>query len=163
MLFTGLIWDRTWKLVLAGPESAPKYVNNLKKTVLNLGLSKRVEFIGPIFGINKQELIRKAWAVVFPSHCEVIGMVNLEAAACMVPSITTFETGLWDWEKGGGILIHPDVDELASSLVKISRWSLEERLYYGSKSFDLVANEYSWKTVVPKWEALYSSFRRAHA
>jgi glycosyltransferase involved in cell wall biosynthesis len=152
-----------WKLVLAGPESVPQYVEKIKTTVLKLGLSNSVEFTGPIFGVNKQELIRRAWAVVFPSYCEVVGMVNLESAACMVPSITTFETGLLDWEEGGGMLIHPNVDELTSSLLKASRWSLAERLHYGKKSFDLVANKYSWETVTPKWEVLYSSLITDHA
>ncbi|MFZ2096315.1 MAG: glycosyltransferase, partial [Anaerolineales bacterium] len=155
--------DSEWRLVLAGPESVPQYIEKLKAIVLNLGLSNRVEFTGPIFGVDKQELIRKAWVVVFPSYCEVIGMVNLEASACMVPSITTFETGLWDWEEGGGILIHPDVYELASSILKTSRWSLRERLDYGNKSYTLVANKYSWDTVAPQWEALYSSLITDHS
>lgn len=154
--------DSEWRLMLAGPESVLQYAKKIKATVLNLGLSNRVKFIGPIFGTNKEELIRKAWAVVIPSYSEVIGMVNLEASACMVPSITTFETGLWDWEEGGGVLVHPDVDELTSSLLKASRWSLAERLDYGNKSYSLVANKYSWKTVAPKWEALYSSLITDH-
>ncbi len=147
-----------WKLILAGPESAPQYSMKIRKTVDKLGLSSRVLLLGPVYGAEKQRLIQKSWAVVFPSFCETIGMVNLEASACMVPSITTYETGLWDWEEGGGLLIHPNVDDLARSLRKVSRWSLAERLYFGGKSFDLVANHYSWNTVVPQWEALYSSF-----
>jgi glycosyltransferase involved in cell wall biosynthesis len=146
-----------WKLILAGPESVPHYVEKIKATVLKLGLSNSVEFTGPIFGVEKQELIQKTWTVVFPSYCEVVGMVNLEAAACRVPSITTFETGLLDWEEGGGMLIHPNVDELTDSLLNASRWRLSERLCRGNKSFELVANKYSWKTVTPKWETLYSS------
>jgi glycosyltransferase involved in cell wall biosynthesis len=149
--------DIHWRLVLAGPESVPQYVEKIKTTVLNLGLSNKVEFIGPIFGQSKIELIRKAWAVVIPSYSEVIGMVNLEAAACRVPTITTFETGLWDWEEGGGILIHPNVNELTTSLLRASRWSMAERLDYGNRSYQLVADRYSLETVVPEWEALYSS------
>jgi len=151
-----------WRLVLAGPESVPLYAKKIKMTVSNLGLSNRVEFVGPVFGAAKLELVRKAWAVVFPSYCEVVGMVNLEAAACMVPSITTFETGLWDWEEGGGMLIHPDVNELANSLLRMTRWSLAERLHSGDKSLNLVANNYSWKAVVPKWEALYLTLITNH-
>jgi glycosyltransferase involved in cell wall biosynthesis len=154
--------DSDWRLVIAGPETVPQYAQKIKADLLNLGLSDRVLFTGPIFGADKEELIRKAWTMVTPSYCEVVGMVNLEASACSVPSITTFETGLWDWEEGGGILIHPDVDELACSLLKASRWSLAERLDYGNKSYNLVANKYSLKAVIPKWEALYSSLMTDH-
>jgi len=152
-----------WRLVITGPESDAQYVEKIKTDVLNLGLSDRVEFTGPVFGIRKLELIRKSWAMVTPSYSETVGMVNLEAAVCKVPSITTFETGLWDWEEGGGILIHPNVDELTDSLLKASRWSLADRLEYGNKSYQLVANKYSCDIVVPKWEALYSSLITDHA
>jgi glycosyltransferase involved in cell wall biosynthesis len=155
--------DKEWRLVIIGPESDPQYVEKIKTDVLNWGLSNRVEFTGPIFGTRKLELIRKSWAMVTPSYSEAVGMVNLEAAVCKVPSITTFETGLWDWEEGGGILIHPNVDELTDSLLKASRWSLADRLEYGDKSYQLVANKYSCDTVVPKWEALYSSLITDHA
>jgi glycosyltransferase involved in cell wall biosynthesis len=155
--------DKEWRLVIIGPESDPQYVEKIKTDVLNWGLSNRVEFTGPIFGTRKLELIRKSWAMVTPSYSEAVGMVNLEAAVCKVPSITTFETGLWDWEEGGGILIHPNVDELTDSLLKASRWSLADRLEYGNKSYQLVANKYSCDTVVPKWEALYSSLITDHA
>jgi glycosyltransferase involved in cell wall biosynthesis len=151
-----------WRLLLAGPESVPQYVEKIKANVLNLGLSNRVEFVGPVFGTDKQELIRKSWALVIPSYSEVMGMVNLEAAACRVPSITTYETGLWDWEEGGGILIHPNVNELTTSLLRASRWSMAERLDYGNKSYQLVVNKYSCDTVVPRWEALYSSLISDH-
>ena len=151
-----------WRLVIAGPEAVPQYVEKIKAEVSNLGLSDRVEFTGPVFGEKKQELIRSSWAMAAPSYSEAMGMVNLEASVCKVPSITTFETGLWDWEEGGGILIHPNVDELSDGLLKASRWSLEERLDRGNRSYNLVANKYSWNIVVPQWEALYSSLTTDH-
>ena len=137
-------------------------VAKIKTDVLNWGLSDRVEFTGAIFGTRKLELIEKSWAMVTPSYSEAVGMVNLEAAVCRVPSITTYETGLWDLEEGGGILIHPDVDELSSSLLKASRWSLKDRIDYGNKSYQLVADKYSLETVIHKWEALYSSLINDH-
>jgi glycosyltransferase involved in cell wall biosynthesis len=155
--------DKDWKLVLAGPELVPQYAKKIREVVKDLGISSRVVFSGPLYGTRKQELLHKAWALVFPSYCEVMGMVNLEASACRVPSITTFETGLWDWEEGGGLLIHPNVDELAESLLKVSRWTLRQRLNYGNKSFNLVANKYSWKNILPQWETLYKSLTSDYA
>ena len=146
-----------WRLVIIGPESDPQYVAKIKTDVLNWGLSDRVEFRGAIFGTAKQELIEKSWAMVIPSHSEVVGMVNLEAAVCRIPSITTYETGLWDWEEGGGILIHPDIDEITDKLQNAARWSLKDRIDYGNKSYQLVADRYSWDAIMPDWEALYSS------
>lgn len=151
-----------WRLVIAGPEAVPQYTEKIKACVLNLGMSERVEFIGPVFGDKKIELLRNSWVMVTPSYSEVIGMVNLEAAACKLPSITTYETGLWDWEEGGGLLIHPDVNELTESILKVSRWSLDDRLEYGKRSRSLVVKKYSWDIVVPQWESLYSSLVLDH-
>ena len=63
-----------------------------------------MEFLGPVYGAEKWALIQRAWAMIVPSYSEVVGMVNLEAALCSVPSITTYETGLTDWNEGGGDL-----------------------------------------------------------
>ena len=145
-----------WRLLLVGPESVHQYVNKIKADVSNMGLSDRVEFTGPIYGEKKQELIRKSWVMITPSYSEVVGMVNLEAAACKVPSITTYETGLWDWEEGGGMLVHPKVDEITNALVEASQWSIVERLSRGEKSQKLVQEKYSWNAVIPQWLKIYS-------
>ena len=58
-------------------------------------------------------LFKNAFVFVAPSHSEVIGMVNLEAAILQTPVITTFQTGLLkDWSKNGGFLIEPTENEI---------------------------------------------------
>ena len=149
--------DDDWRLVIAGPAYVPQYVDKLKSIVSELNLSDQVEFIGPIYGDAKLTLMQKAWTVIVPSYSEVVGMVNLEAAACKTPSITTFETGLWDWEEGGGVLVHPEVDELCDAILNASRWSDEERILRGEKSYILVREKYSWNAVISNWVKLYSN------
>ena len=46
-----------------------------------------------VYGNQKNKLLKQAWALILPSHSEVIGMVNLEAALLKTPSITTYKTG----------------------------------------------------------------------
>ncbi|HHJ35207.1 MAG TPA: glycosyltransferase, partial [Gammaproteobacteria bacterium] len=132
------------------------YVDYLKMMVCENNMQDRVIFSGPVFNEEKLHLLRQAWILVAPSYSEVIGMVNLESALCNTPSITTFETGLLNWESGGGILVHPETEELKNALIKISQWSYSERLEQGKKSFELVMNSYSWGAVFPHWDALYS-------
>jgi glycosyltransferase involved in cell wall biosynthesis len=92
-----------------------------------------------------------------PSHSEVVGLVNLEAAAELLPTITTHQTGLFDWELGGGILIQPSVAELRASLEEVAIWSDDERHQRGLSSRELVLKRYSWKAVLPAWMSLYRS------
>lgn len=145
-----------WKVQVVGPVEDLGYVDHLKVIVSESDMQDRVSFLGPIFNEEKLQLLRRAWILVAPSYSEVIGMVNLEAALCNTPSITTFETGLDDWEKGGGLLIHPEVSQLTEALLDISQWSKAERREKGQQSFDLVKENYSWDVTMTRWDKLYS-------
>lgn len=146
-----------WRIVIAGPEEDASYVMMLKKETSRLGLSGKVKFIGAVFGDAKWELMRKAWIMAVLSYSEVIGMVNLEAAICKVPTITTFATGLLDWEDGGGVLVHPHVEEVTGALQKTLSWPIGERLARGERSCQLVKDRYSWNVVIDQWRDLYKN------
>jgi glycosyltransferase involved in cell wall biosynthesis len=145
-----------WTLEVVGPSWSDAYMQALQCLVEECGLSRRVHFRGPLFGSAKQSLLERAWLMVAPSHSEVVGLVNLEAGAHWLPSITTHQTGLSDWMEGGGILINPDVDELAKALGTASSWSEVEQRARGCASRQLVERRYSWSAVTPMWQALYS-------
>jgi glycosyltransferase involved in cell wall biosynthesis len=87
-------------------------------------------------------------------------MVNLESSSLQCPTITTVTTGLWDWEEGGGLLIKPDVAELASALKQVVEWNKNERQRRGEASYILVKNKYSWNVVGIQWMNLYLSLVR---
>jgi len=148
-----------WRLILAGPEAVPEYVAQLRELVTHSIRGSRIEFVGPVFKQDKQFLLRQAWALVVPSHTEVIGMVNLEAAAWGTPSLTTHQTGLTDWQDGGGILVTPEVCALRTALESASRWSVAERLKRGRASRDLVQSRYSQEAVGPRWIDLYNKLQ----
>lgn len=150
-----------WKLVIAGPEEDKTYARHLHGLVELLGIADRIQFVGPVYGAEKRQLLETSWAVVAPSFSEVIGMVNLEAAACHTPSITTFETGLLDWERGGGMLIpgHDD-DALQQALSKASQWTNNERVARGSRSFQHVIGSYSMDVVGSEWLNVYTRLTR---
>ena len=110
-----------------------------------------------MFGAEKQRHLQRAWVLACPSHSEVIGLVNLEAALNGVPSITTFETGLYDWEEGGGLLVHPRVEEVRCAIEVACSWNGTQRQQRANASRELVLSRYSWRTVLPKWQSLYES------
>ena len=146
-----------WSLEIVGPSWSDAYVESLWRLVVNTGLSERVHFHGPLIGLAKRSLLDESWAMATPSHSEVVGLVNLEAAAHLLPSITTHQTGLNDWQDGGGLLVSPDVDSLSQALIQSSSWSVEEQYERGLASRALVEKRYSWAAVMPMWESLYSA------
>ncbi|MDO8970046.1 MAG: glycosyltransferase, partial [Saprospiraceae bacterium] len=151
--------QKDWRLLLAGPEEVPEYVKHLRELATRSKRGASIDFIGTVFKQDKQTLLRQAWALVAPSHTEVIGMVNLEAAAQGTPSLTTHQTGLSDWQDGGGVLIDPEVDSLRTALENASRWSMEERLKRGQASRELVEKRYSQEAVGPLWIDLYNKLQ----
>lgn len=149
--------DKEWSIDVVGPVWSQPYLSSLKAIVQECGLEQRVRFRGPLFGDEKRKLIDAAWVLAAPSHSEVVGLVNLEAAARCLPTITTHQTGLDDWESGGGLLIEPTDVALGQALETACSWNVPEQHDRGLASRLLVEHRYSWQAVMPMWLRLYSS------
>lgn len=148
--------DKNIKLKIVGSES--DYSIELKKMVHDLNLEKRIDFTGGVYGHQKYELYANAKVMVAPSSSEVIGMVNLEAAACKTPVITTYNTGINpDWNSNGGIMINPCMEELTKAINQSVSWSTEERNQRGITLSSFVENNYSWEKNGRLWNELYDS------
>jgi len=147
--------SKDWSLVILGPSWSEEYMKFLLKIVAESSLHDRIIFKGATFGDEKRAWMRKSWILVAPSYSEAMGLVNLEAAVNELPAITTHETGLFNWEEGGGLLISPNVEEVKKALEMACSWSASERDQRGIRSKYLVANKYSWDVVSPLWAELY--------
>lgn len=140
------------KLKIAGGRN--DYQKELEVLVRNLNLTNKVEFLGLLK--DKKEVISKAWVMVSPTFSDVVGMVNLEAAAFKTPMITTYNTGLEDgWNTNGGKLINPSVKEVKKALKEALDWTLEERIENGQLLYNYVQKKYSWKSRLVDWIQLY--------
>lgn len=147
--------EEDWQLKIVGPDFDPVYGAYLRQLVLRLHMEHRILFLGPMYGDEKMDLLARAWAAVFPSHSEVVGLVNLEAAAASTPSITTRATGLHDWEESGGLLIDPDPEQLTRALTVAAAWTVEERLRLGAQARKFVQEKYSWNVIGGEWVKAY--------
>lgn len=156
--------DRTFHLRIAGP-AQPKeqaYADSLRSLVADLGLSERVSLIGPVDSAQKWRLYRDAWAFCLPSFSEVIGMVNLEAGAASTPVLTSFESGVSaDWERYGGLRVHPEEESILAGLRQAAAWNLDERRERGMAMRVLINNEYSWTRVGQDWANLYRQLAKS--
>jgi glycosyltransferase involved in cell wall biosynthesis len=129
-----------------------------QQTTYQLENHDNIQFIGPVYGEQKNQLYRDAHAFIAPSYSEVVGMVNLEAAIMQTPVITTHQTGLLPaWHHNGGVLINPSIDELKATLSSILQWTEKDRNDRGSSLRQFVIDNYSWKVVKPMWEQVYQS------
>lgn len=142
------------KLKIAGKLNT--YKLELDELVQSLGIQDKVEFLGMIKDKVKEDIYKNAFIFVAPSHSEVIGMVNLEAAIYGVPVITTFQTGLKkEWSYYGGKLINPLEEELYKALEVFVNMNVVERNEKGKQLYEFVFNEYCWDSKFNDWKVLY--------
>ncbi len=152
------IENKKVKLKLAGFPN--EYSQTIEKLIESKKLNSRIECIGECIGNEKTKLFSQARAFVNPSYSEVIGMVNLEAASLKTPVITTWNTGLKkEWNKSGGILIEPKIEDLTQALNEASHWNNSERMNRGNQLFEFVYNEYSWENKGYLWNELYNNIK----
>ncbi|HEX2249372.1 MAG TPA: glycosyltransferase family 4 protein [Gemmatimonadales bacterium] len=99
------------------------YRVELERQVARLELHRAVTFHGFVSEERKIDLMRWAWANVFPSPKEGWGITVIEAAACGTPSLASESPGLRDSVRHGetGFLIpHGDVAGLAARMLELA-------------------------------------------
>jgi glycosyltransferase involved in cell wall biosynthesis len=151
-------------LKLAGPTQPQEtaYAESLHRLAADLGLGDRVVFTGVVQGQAKWQMYRDAWAFCLPSFSEVIGLVNLEAAAARTPVITTYESGVVaEWDQQGGLRVHPDEESILGGLRQALAWSAEARQKRGQTLRALVETHYRWERVGKEWANVYQSLTGA--
>jgi len=119
-----------------------------------LGLGDAVRFLGFVAQEEKRRLLRRAWAVVFPSPKEGWGISNVEAAACGTPALASDSPGLRESVRHGqtGYLVpHGDVNALAERMLALAADpELVARLGRAARSF---AEGLSWEAAARATEA----------
>ena len=122
------------------------YRPELERLVTRLDLDKAVTFHGFVSEERKIDLMRWAWANVFPSPKEGWGITIIEAAACGTPSLASESPGLRDSVRHGetGFLVpHGDVGRLATRMVELADSpALVARLGERARRF---AEELTWE------------------
>jgi glycosyltransferase involved in cell wall biosynthesis len=117
----------------------------LERLAVEHRVSDAVRFLGYVSEDEKRRLLRRAWAVVFPSPKEGWGITNVEAAACGTPALASDSPGLRESVQDGvtGYLVpHGDVPALADRMLELAADpSVVERLGRGARRF---AEGLSW-------------------
>lgn len=118
----------------------------LERLAARLEVERAVVFHGFVSEERKIDLMRSAWANVFPSPKEGWGITVIEAAACGTPSLASDSPGLHDSVIQGttGFLVpHGDVQALAGRMVELADSPpLVERLGSGARRF---AEGFTWE------------------
>jgi len=143
------------RLVIAGNDEID-YTTKLTALSKKLGVSERVEFVGPVTGKEKWRLYRRASAFVLPSYSENLANTVLEAMAVECPVIVTPEVGLAEVvEKyGTGIVAAGEPASLARAIRAVLEDPNRARMM-GRKGRAVVEEQYSWDDIAAAMERVY--------
>ncbi|MFA5176140.1 MAG: glycosyltransferase [Candidatus Nanoarchaeia archaeon] len=145
--------NKNVKLLIAG--KGPD-LEGLKEFTQKLGISKNVEFLGPIKHDNLPKLYSKADIFVTPSTVETEGLVILEAMACGLPIIGVNKLAvpyIVKNNKNGFITKPGDYKEIANCMEKLLK-DKKSREKFGKESLILV-KEFSLESIIKKIEEIY--------
>ena len=139
-------------------------VPRLKQLAVDVGVEKRVRFIGPVGGVGKERLFAETDLLVLPSISENFGNVVLEAMVRARPVVVTRGVGLAAVveDAGCGIVVDGDPESLA---VRINALLADpsRRAEMGEAGRARALREFTWDRVAPRMESLYRSVLNSRA
>lgn len=134
-----------WRLVIAGWDDGG-HEASLRRLAVELGIEKRVEFSGPLFGPDKDRAFSRASAFILASHSEGQPMAVLEAWSHGVPVYMTEGCNLPEgFACNAAIRIENDPFEIAATLAQ-TLGSLDLNKI-GGNGRNLVSQRFCWDTV----------------
>jgi glycosyltransferase involved in cell wall biosynthesis len=144
---------------IAGNEEREGDLNRAQVRRDELKLAERCEFLGPVRGALKDQLLSRADFFVLPSYSEGLPMAILEAMAAGLPVVATSVGGIPEVIREGynGFLIGPgDVQGLAEKLAILAENpNLRESM--GKSSREFAKQELDVKPYINRLVALYES------
>jgi glycosyltransferase involved in cell wall biosynthesis len=135
--------DPDLMLVMAGPDQLG-WANELMRRAVDLGIDRRVRWVGMLTGALKWGVIRSAEAFVLPSHQENFGIAVAEALSCGVPVLISDKVNIWReiQADGAGFV---GADNLEGTIQILKKWvsqSASEKKLAISQASDCFANRF---------------------
>lgn len=142
-----------WRLVIAGWDDGD-HAQDLLSCAQRLGVSEQVCFRGPVFGHEKEELLRQSSGFILSSFSEGFPVAILEAWAHSLPVFMTDNCNIpAGFDAGAALRISTNPDEQAEVLIKaLQRRDLPS---IGQKGYMLVRDRYLWPQVVDNLADVY--------
>lgn len=143
------------RLVLGGDGE----IESVRARAIELGIDKRLDFLGWVTGDGKQHAFADADVFVLPSHIEALPVSMLEAMNCGLPIVIcpvgAIPEVLRDEQEA---LFAPsgDVDRLAEAMTRLAL-DPELRIRLGKAGQKVFLQRFSTDAVLPRLESLYRS------
>ncbi len=145
-----------WKLVVAGPEDYPGYMEKLRGLATELSL-KRLSFAGPVFGQAKEDLFFNADLYVLPTQNENFGITVAEALLAGVPAVVSHGAPWQGLEEHAcGWWVPRRAETLGEALRQGMSIPPEEKLAMGRRGRAWIEENFGWPETARKMRKTYA-------
>ncbi|HEY0704375.1 MAG TPA: glycosyltransferase [Candidatus Acidoferrales bacterium] len=143
------------RLVVAGPEGEPGYVDGLRQRATQAGVESRVIFTGPLYDDQKLQVLADGDIFMLPSRYENFANSAAEAIACGMPVIISDRCGISSLVEGRAGLVVPAE---TGALVKAIEALLTDRALYQKfqQGCRAVTAELGWDRLSEQMERYYA-------
>lgn len=150
------VGDNNWQLIVAGPDESG-LMEDLKKRIQKSAIDIDVNFIGPVYGDDKTQLLQDADLVIVPSLSENFGVTVIEGLGHGCPVMTTTGTP-WQSlaERKLGWLSKPSAESISETLSHVLSLPLHELQEMGANGREWVQDNFSWHIGADRLVAAYS-------
>ena len=142
--------------MIAGITEDLNYLNELKRAAGDININ----FIGEIWGDDKEKIFQKANLFVLPTKTENFGIVIAEAMSYGIPVITTKDA---PWEiiskKDLGWWIENNNSALLNALYEATNMNIIDLFNKGKKAKNFVTKNLSWNIIQKKYIEIYKKLQ----
>lgn len=140
------------KLVIVGPDDG--FLNYLKKLSETLNLKDKVQFVGPLYDDNKNEVYIDADVFVTPNYSG-FPITFLEASIHGVPIVATNRGDRLDWiENKVGFIVEFDEDQLSNAILTILLNEDMKNKFSANGNY-LARTLFDWQVITKDIEKVY--------
>lgn len=155
--------NSNFKLKLAG-KSEGNYKQKLEKLAKELKIEHKIEFLGQIQGVEKENLIANSKFLILPSYTENFGNVVVEALTHGIPVVASTGTPWKILEKHkAGFWVDNSINSLKDIVDYIINMKKEDYLEMCSNAKQLLEEEFDIDTNYIKWSEFYNKFQKSNA
>jgi glycosyltransferase involved in cell wall biosynthesis len=153
--------DADVELIVAGPDFRSG-LTRLEALAASLLLEGRPRFLGPLFGGDKDALLRSAYVFVHTSRWEGMPYAILEALATGCPVLITAATNLGGFveEYGAGLVVEARPEGIREGLKRFLELPAQEYGQMCSAARRLAEERFTWPAVAEQMSAAYRNLAR---
>ncbi len=146
-------------LHMVGPDKGDGSLEAVQQAIAERGVQRHITLVGGVPKSDVPAWLDKADVFISTTHFDNTPVSLLEALVSGLPVVSTNVGGVPDLvthDQHALLVPDADADAMAQAVTRIlTEPGLSERLSYAGHTH---ASQFSWVTMLPRWEALFSSF-----